>query len=128
LMYQKQLYFGKGKSCKSVDNTIENVFYLETRNSIHVALGINFSSSTDVSIASTVESHPAIWTSIQAWSSIVFAVATAIFNLVFGDFPHDFLEVVHQPVQQHGRSLVQINQIIMSFIQRLTNGHKCQKQ
>ena len=56
-MYQKQLYFGKGKSCKSVDNTIENVFYLETRNSIHVALGINFSSSTDVSIASAVESH-----------------------------------------------------------------------
>ena len=25
-MYQKQLYFGKGKSCKSVDNTIENGF------------------------------------------------------------------------------------------------------
>ena len=55
-MYQKQCILA---SCKSVDDVIiENtVVYLETRNSIHVAFGINFSSSTDVSIASAVESH-----------------------------------------------------------------------
>lgn len=55
-VYQKQCILA---SCKSVDDVIiENtVVYLETRNSIHVAFGINFSSSTDVSIASAVESH-----------------------------------------------------------------------
>ena len=35
LMYQKQLYFGKGKSCKSVDNTIENGFFLSRNKKQH---------------------------------------------------------------------------------------------
>ena len=46
-MYQKQCILA---SCKSVDDVIieNNVVYLETRNSIHVAFGINLSSNVTV--------------------------------------------------------------------------------
>ena len=50
--------------------------------------------------------YPAIWSHIQNVAALA-----SIFNLVFGDFSHDLLKVVHQSVQEHGRPLVHVNQL-----------------
>ena len=60
LILEKAVVFGVA-SCKSVDlfftNSANNNKSLEARNGVHVAFGVNFSSSADVTIASAIKSH-----------------------------------------------------------------------